>query len=248
MLRGEIDIAVHSSKDLPTLLPEGICHRRLSDPRGPARRADLGEGRRRSPGCRRAARSAPRRCAGRRRSSGCGPTFRSGCCAATSRRGSARPSAARSTRRCSLIAGLKRLGLAHRATALLDDRRISAGRRAGRDRHHRAARRPATLAALAPILDAATGEALACERAFLAVLDGSCKTPIAGHARREGGGVAVSRRGLSRRRLRGVRGDAREGAPADAARDRRRGRPRTAGATADGRAGGIARARRRRRY
>ena len=35
---------------------------------------------------------------------------------------------------------------------------------------------------MAPILDAATGEALACERAFLKVLDGSCKTPIAGHA------------------------------------------------------------------
>ena len=30
MLRGEIDVAVHSSKDLPTLLPEGIDDRRLS--------------------------------------------------------------------------------------------------------------------------------------------------------------------------------------------------------------------------
>ncbi len=27
-----------------------------------------------------------------------------------------------------------------------------------------------------------TGQALACERAFLAALDGSCRTPIAGHA------------------------------------------------------------------
>ncbi len=35
---------------------------------------------------------------------------------------------------------------------------------------------------LAPINHAATALALACERAFLAVLDGSCRTPIAGYA------------------------------------------------------------------
>jgi hydroxymethylbilane synthase len=41
----------------------------------------------------------------------------------------------------------------------------------------------ATLRALRPILDAETGHALVAERAFLSVLDGSCRTPIAGHAR-----------------------------------------------------------------
>lgn len=35
---------------------------------------------------------------------------------------------------------------------------------------------------LAAIHDMPTGQALACERAFLAALDGSCRTPIAGHA------------------------------------------------------------------
>ncbi len=35
---------------------------------------------------------------------------------------------------------------------------------------------------LAPINHADTAAALACERAFLAALDGSCRTPIAGHA------------------------------------------------------------------
>jgi hydroxymethylbilane synthase len=39
---------------------------------------------------------------------------------------------------------------------------------------------------LAPIHHAPTGAALACERAFLAALDGSCRTPIAGHAKVEG--------------------------------------------------------------
>jgi hydroxymethylbilane synthase len=36
--------------------------------------------------------------------------------------------------------------------------------------------------ALGAIHHAPTGQALACERAFLAALDGSCRTPIAGHA------------------------------------------------------------------
>jgi hydroxymethylbilane synthase len=44
----------------------------------------------------------------------------------------------------------------------------------------------AARAFLAPVLDAATGIALAAERAFLRVLDGSCKTPIGAHARIEG--------------------------------------------------------------
>lgn len=84
------------------------------------------------------------------------------------------------------LAGLKRLGLADRATALLslDEFAPAAGQgaigltcRAGDN---------ATRAALAPILDEATALALAAERAFLTALDGSCRTPIAGHARVEG--------------------------------------------------------------
>lgn len=45
---------------------------------------------------------------------------------------------------------------------------------------------------LAAIHDAATGQALACERAFLGVLDGSCRTPIAGHAAVTGDSIAFS--------------------------------------------------------
>ena len=40
-----------------------------------------------------------------------------------------------------------------------------------------------------PVMDAATGSALAAERAFLGLLDGSCRTPIAGHAVIERGRV-----------------------------------------------------------
>ena len=83
------------------------------------------------------------------------------------------------------LAGLKRLGLEARATAVLDVRdfvpaagqgAIAITMRTGDD---------ATRALLAPVLDEATAIALAAERAFLRVLDGSCKTPIGAHARIE---------------------------------------------------------------
>jgi hydroxymethylbilane synthase len=85
------------------------------------------------------------------------------------------------------MAGLNRLGLAHHVTAALelDDFVPAVGQgaiavmvRAGDE---------ATRSAVARICDAATGAAVAAERAFLAVLDGSCRTPIAGHARLSGG-------------------------------------------------------------
>ena len=40
--------------------------------------------------------------------------------------------------------------------------------------------------------DAATAAALSCERAFLAALDGSCRTPIAGYASVEGNELAFA--------------------------------------------------------
>lgn len=45
---------------------------------------------------------------------------------------------------------------------------------------------------LTPIHHVDTGDAVACERAFLKALDGSCKTPIAGHARVDGDRISLS--------------------------------------------------------
>jgi hydroxymethylbilane synthase len=87
------------------------------------------------------------------------------------------------------LAGLKRLGLAHHATAILSEDEflpavgqgaIAITIRAGDER---------TGEMVARICDAATGAALAAERAYLAVLDGSCRTPIAGHATLTEGGL-----------------------------------------------------------
>ena len=80
------------------------------------------------------------------------------------------------------LAGLKRLGLADKATAVLDvDAFLPAvGQGAiGIETRIDDAR---TRELLQLIDHADTASALAAERAFLAVLDGSCHTPIAGHA------------------------------------------------------------------
>ena len=49
----------------------------------------------------------------------------------------------------------------------------------GRDRHRDADRRRAHGALLAPLHDRETSICVEAERAFLATLDGSCRTPIA---------------------------------------------------------------------
>lgn len=87
------------------------------------------------------------------------------------------------------MAGLTRLGLADRATGVLGpdvwlpapgQGAIAITARADGD---------AVRAVLAEIDHRATSLALACERAFLAVLDGSCRTPIGGLAEVDGDGV-----------------------------------------------------------
>ncbi len=89
------------------------------------------------------------------------------------------------------LAGLRRLGLAEKATAVLDREDFVPA--VGQGAIGITARRgDATAAAmLAPILDAATEVALCCERALLRVLDGSCRTPIGGFARLQGANLIL---------------------------------------------------------
>ena len=94
-------------------------------------------------------------------------------------------------------AGLERLGLLHEATTLLDpgDMLPAAGQgaigvtcRAGES---------GILALLEAIDDAPTRQCVEAERAVLAVLDGSCRTPVAAFATRSGDGVRVRAQVLS---------------------------------------------------
>jgi hydroxymethylbilane synthase len=87
------------------------------------------------------------------------------------------------------LAGLKRLGREAAATAVLEvDAFLPAvGQGAIGIEAREADTRTWDL--LAKINHAETLTALRTERAFLAILDGSCRTPIAGHARIEGGQI-----------------------------------------------------------
>jgi hydroxymethylbilane synthase len=92
------------------------------------------------------------------------------------------------------LAGLKRLGLADKATALLDIDKFLPAVGQGAVTIEARVDDARTRELLAKIDHADTSVALACERAFLAVLDGSCRTPIAGHAVLKGD--ALSFRGM----------------------------------------------------
>ena len=80
------------------------------------------------------------------------------------------------------LAGLKRLGLAEAATEILAIDEFIPAVGQGIIAIEARADDAATRALLDAMSDAEAMTALVAERAFLAVLDGSCRTPIAGHA------------------------------------------------------------------
>ena len=92
------------------------------------------------------------------------------------------------------LAGLKRLGLERAAAAVLEPDAFLPAVGQGAIAIETRANDEATRRLVDAINDAATLTAVSAERAFLAVLDGSCKTPIAGHARITGD--TLSFRGL----------------------------------------------------
>jgi hydroxymethylbilane synthase len=92
------------------------------------------------------------------------------------------------------LAGLKRLGLADAATAVLSVDEFLPAVGQGIIAIEARADDERTLDLVRAVSHSATAAALIAERAFLAVLEGSCRTPIAGHAAVAGGRLAF--RGL----------------------------------------------------
>lgn len=189
MLEGSIDIAVHSSKDLPTVLPEGIVAAGYL-PREDVRDAFISKSARTladlRPGARLGTASLRRGAQVRRLRPDIEIALLRGNVETRLRR--IEEGAFDAT--LLALAGLKRLGLAECAASVLETQDFlpAVGQGAvGITARPQDAR---TLDALAPILCADTGVALAAERAFLAVLDGSCRTPIAGHATVRAGRVS----------------------------------------------------------
>jgi len=181
MLARRIDIAVHSSKDMPTVLPDGL---ELSAflPREDARDAFIGKAARSIAELPRGARvgsSSLRRQALIRRMR---PDLD-----VVMFRGNVQTRLRKLDEGIAdgtilAYAGLKRLGLEHVVTDLMPLERFPPAPGQGAICIESRIGDADVERMLAAIHDAPTGQALACERAFLAALDGSCRTPIAGHA------------------------------------------------------------------
>ena len=216
LLAGAIDAAVHSAKDLPSLAPAGVAIAATlarEDVRDALVSvfADTIEGL--PHGATFGAASPRRQAQALRLRPDLRPTLLRG--NVETRLKKAEACAVGAT--LLALAGLKRLGLSHRARAVLDlDRFLPAPGQGAIAITARSADARA-LQALEPISDAATAAALAAERAFLAELEGSCRTPIAGLARLEAGRLQF--RGEVLRADGSERFDiAAESAPADAER------------------------------
>lgn len=191
LLAGRIDIAVHSSKDMPTRLPEGLELSAFLE-REDVRDAFIG-------------RAAPRLAELPQ-----GATVGSSSLRRQALIRRLRPDLDVVTFRGNVQtrlrkleegqvagtllahAGLRRLELADIVTELLPLETFPPAPGQGAICIESRIGDARTLALLAAIGHEATAQALACERAFLAALDGSCRTPIAGLARIDGDRLAFS--------------------------------------------------------
>jgi len=181
LLAGAIDLAVHSSKDLPTFLPAGLDIAGFL-PREDARDvfisrkaktlADL------PPGARVGSASPRRHAMIKRLRPDLSVVMLRGNVETRLRK----LDSGEVDATLLAAAGLKRLGLLSAATAILDvDEFLPAVGQGAiaietRTDDHK------TRSLVGMVDDADTATALATERAFLAILDGSCRTPIGGHA------------------------------------------------------------------
>jgi hydroxymethylbilane synthase len=186
LLAGSIDLAVHSSKDLPTILPPGLVLAGFP-PREDVRDAFISRRAKTlhglAPGAVVGTASPRRQAMVRRLRPDVGVVMMRGNVETRLRK----LDAGEVDATLLAVAGLKRLGLLSTAAAILDpDEFVPAVGQAAIGIETRAddAR---TRALVGAIDDADTRAALAAERAFLAVLDGSCRTPIGGYAKFEQG-------------------------------------------------------------
>ena len=190
MLAGRIDLGVHSTKDVPTWLPDGI---RLAAflPRADPRDAFIARAAASLAALPRAAvigTASLRRQAQIRHAR---PDLQ-----VVPLRGNigtrlAKLAAGEVDATLLAIAGLARLGLADRATAILPPEEMLPAVGQGAIGITCRADDEACIRLLAAIDDRVTALAMTAERAMLAALDGSCRTPIGGYARLDADGTLV---------------------------------------------------------
>lgn len=191
LVDGRIDIAVHSSKDMPTALPDGLSLTAFLEREDP-RDAFIGKAAKtlmQMPQGAVIGTSSLRRQALVRRAR---PDvtvvgFRGN---VQTRLRKLEDGVADATLLAN--AGLRRLGMADVITDLIDMDVFPPAPGQGAICIESRTGDPRTDALVEPLDHDNTHTALLCERAFLAALDGSCRTPIAGHARIDGGTIALN--------------------------------------------------------
>lgn len=191
LLDGRVDLAVHSAKDVATYLPEGL-HLAGYLPRADVRDAlILRDGARLAdlPAGARVGTASLRREAQLRRIR---PDLKVELLRGNVHTRLAKVREGEFDATLLALAGLTRLGLAEAASCVLDTADFLPAVGQGAVAIECRIDDPATNAAIAAIACRDTGIALTAERAFLAALDGSCRTPIAGLARVEGDKVRLS--------------------------------------------------------
>jgi hydroxymethylbilane synthase len=181
LLDGRIDIAVHSAKDLPTLLPQGIGIAGYL-PREDARDALIaprfGGLDKLPPGALIGTASVRREAQLRRLRPDLAVRLLRGNVDTRLRK----LAEGECDATLLALAGLKRLGREAEATEILDIARFIPAVGQGAIALTTRAEDARLVSRLATVLDVPTERSLAAERAFLKELDGSCRTPIAGHA------------------------------------------------------------------
>lgn len=196
LLAESIDLAVHSMKDMPALVPEGLAFGAVLE-REDARDAfvsvtvngllDLPQGAvLGSSSVRRNAQAL------RLRSDLVAVQFRGN---VQTRLRKLEEGVAQGT--FLAVAGLKRLGLSHHISAIMEmDQMLPAVAQGAIAIEIKHANKRAR-ALVEAIHHKPSGIAVQCERAFLATLEGSCRTPIAGHATVEGTSVSFRAQALT---------------------------------------------------
>lgn len=190
---GRIDFAVHSAKDLPTVLPEGLViagYLPREDVRDALIARDVTRIEDLPQGATVGSASLRRQAMLRRLRPDLDIVLLRGNVA----RRLSKVESGEIAATLLAIAGLNRLGMADVATTILPIEQFLPAVGQGAIAVTVRADDEAAAEAVAPILCRDTGIALAAERAMLTVLDGSCRTPIAGHATVTDGSVHL--RGL----------------------------------------------------
>ena len=188
LLAQTIDLAVHSSKDMPTVLPDGLLLDAFlprEDPRDAFISRKAKSLRDLPPGALVGTASLRRQAMVKRLR----PDLKVATLRGNVETRLRKLDAGEADATLLAVAGLKRLGLLAAATVVLDVDTFLPAVGQGAIGIETRADDDATRALVTKINDVDTAMALAAERAFLAVLDGSCRTPIAGHAQVRNGAV-----------------------------------------------------------